>query len=550
MADNIKIIPLGGFDKIGMNMMLIEDDDTIIAVDCGMSFPPHNMPGIDTSIPDISYLTNNIDKLKGIVLTHGHEDHIGAIPYIIESLNVPIYGTPLTIALVEKKLRDHGIKKFKTKVIRQGNTIVVGSYKIEFITTNHSIPDAVMLAIHTPIGTIIHTGDFKIDHTPITGDSTDLRRIAALGTKGVLALISDSTNALIPGSSPSESEVSDSLDQLFNLHRDNRLIIATFASNMDRVQQIITLAGKYNRKVVLLGDTMLSIFEAARKLDYLHFSEDILINIEDVPSYESKDIIFLTTGNHGEPINCLTEIAEGTHKDIKLLPGDTILFSSIAIHGSENVFSKTMNMLEEQGANIVFQDIHATGHACSEELKLMYTLANPKYAIPAHGEYRYRKASANIAESMGIPKKDILLINNGDILTLSKDNAKVTSTIPLKEILIDGQGVGNIGKSILNERTKMGKNGVVIIEVSIGADSGRILAPTRITTKGFVNTKKSTDILPELEDVINAEIARLIAQDVHDDRFDRLVEKTAENYILKECNQRPLVIVLKREIVL
>ncbi|SFU52691.1 ribonuclease J [Butyrivibrio sp. INlla21] len=550
MSENIRIIPLGGFDKIGMNMMLIENDDTIIAIDCGMSFPPHNMPGIDTSIPDVDYLIENSDKLKGIVLTHGHEDHIGAIPYIIESLNVPIYGTPLTIALVEKKLTAHGIKKYKTKVIRQKNTIVLGSFKVEFITTNHSIPDAVMLAVHTPAGTVIHTGDFKIDYSPITGDSTDLRRIAALGSKGVLALITDSTNSLVPGSSPSESEVSASLDLLFNLHKENRLIIATFASNMDRVQQIITLAKKYNRKVVLLGDTMLSIFEAAKKLNYLNYSEDVLIDIKDVPTYESKEIIFLTTGNHGEPINCLTEIAEGTHDNIKLLPGDTVLFSSIAIHGSENLFSKTMNLLEEQGANIIFQDIHATGHACIDELKLMYNLAKPKYAIPAHGEYRYRKSGAAIAQQVGIDRKNILMLDNGDVLSLSADEAKLIDHISLKEVLIDGLGIGNIGKNIISDRTKMGKNGIVIIETCFGASSGRLVAPTRITTRGFVNTKVSTDILPGLEDAVKSEIARLIAQGVTGNKFDSLVQKAAEKYIINECDQRPLVIVLTNEIVL
>ncbi|RKM58254.1 ribonuclease J [Butyrivibrio sp. X503] len=550
MSENIRIIPLGGFDKIGMNMMLIENDDTIIAIDCGMSFPPHNMPGIDTSIPDVDYLIENTDKLKGIVLTHGHEDHIGAIPYIIESLNVPIYGTPLTIALVEKKLTAHGIKKYKTKVIRQKNTIVLGSFKVEFITTNHSIPDAVMLAVHTPAGTVIHTGDFKIDYSPITGDSTDLRRIAALGSKGVLALITDSTNTLVLGSSPSESEVSASLDLLFNLHKENRLIIATFASNMDRVQQIITLAKKYNRKVVLLGDTMLSIFEAAKELNYLNYSEEVIIDIKDVPTYESKEIIFLTTGNHGEPINCLTEIAEGTHDNIKLLPGDTVLFSSIAIHGSEDLFSKTMNLLEEQGANIIFQDIHATGHACIDELKLMYNLANPKYAIPAHGEYRYRKAGAAIAQQVGIDRKNILMLDNGDVLSLSEDEAKIIDHIPLKEVLIDGLGIGNIGRNILSERTKMGKNGVVIIEISFSSGSGRLVAPTRISTRGFVNTKVSTDTLPGLEDAVNSEIARLIAQGVTGDKFDSLVQKAAEKYIINECDQRPLVIVLTSEIVL
>nr|MCR5102165.1 ribonuclease J [Butyrivibrio sp.] len=416
MSNKVKIIPLGGFDKIGMNMTIIEYQNTIVVIDCGTSFPPNNMPGIDTVIPDISYLLNNKEKVKGIVLTHGHEDHIGAIPFILRQLNVPVYGTPLTIALTEKKISDMAIKKAKTKVIKLGNTIVLGDFKIEFIRANHSIPDAAMLAIYTPKGIIFHTGDFKIDLSPITGDSIDLRRISSLGSKGILALLSDSTNALREGFSPSEADVNVQLDMLYNKYKDNRLIIATFASNMDRVQQIISLAYKYGRKVILQGETMLSIFSEAEKLGYLHIPQDILISTDEISKFKDNELVFVTTGNHGEPITCLMDIASGKHPLIKLCQNDVILFSSIAIHGSEKSFSKILNDLEEQGATIVFQDIHATGHACAEELRLIYTLLSPKYLIPSHGEFRYRKAAAKLAISIGIPEENIFLIKNGDVL--------------------------------------------------------------------------------------------------------------------------------------
>ncbi|MBO4456608.1 MAG: ribonuclease J [Butyrivibrio sp.] len=550
MSDSIKIIPLGGFDKIGMNMLVIEYGGSMIIVDCGTSFPPHNMPGVDTAIPDTGYIIKNKDKLKGIVLTHGHEDHIGAIPYLIENLAVPVYGTPLTIALVEKKLEEHKIKKYRTKVIRQGSSFILGDFRIEFIKANHSIPDAVMLAIYTPQGMIIHTGDFKIDYTPITGDSIDLKRLAALGSKGVLAVLADSTNALVDGSSPSESEVSTSLDNLINKYRENRLIIATFASNMDRVQQIIKLAKKHKKKVVLLGETMLGIFEAAKKLDYLNLLEGVLIDVSEISNYNNEDLIFLTTGNHGEPINCLNEIAEGMHEHIKLCRGDTILFSSIAIHGSEHIFSKTMNLLEEQGANIVFQDLHATGHACSEELKLIYTLTSPKYVIPAHGEYRYRKASANIAESIGIPRENIFLINNGDVLEISDEATKVTDHIKLKEILIDGLGIGKVGRSVLAERKKLAKEGIVIASICIDVRSKRLVAPPNIVTKGFWDEQKSKDFIEKSEEVLYLEISRLISQGVFDERFSVQIKKALEKSIWERTMQRPFILVLINNVML
>jgi len=550
MDQSVKIIPLGGFDKIGMNMTVIEYGDSIIVIDCGTSFPPNNMPGIDTVIPDIAYLINNAKKVKGIVLTHGHEDHIGAIPYILEKLNVPVYGTALTIALTEKKLTDNGIKKYKTKVIKPGNTIVLGDFRIEFIRANHSIPDAAMLAIYTPEGIIFHTGDFKIDLTPITGDSIDLNRISALGTKGILALLSDSTNALKKGFSPSESSVNSQLDALYNKYKNNRLIIATFASNMDRVQQIITLAKKYNRKVILQGDIMLSIFSAAEKLNYLTVPENVLIDLVDIDKYQDSELVFLTTGNHGEPIACLMDIASGKHPQIKVKENDVILFSSIAIEGSETEFSTTLNALEEQGAHIVFQDIHATGHACAGELSLLYTLLKPKYLIPAHGEYRYRKAAARLGEKIGIPKNNIFLIKNGDILELSSDSCKVTGSITLREILIDGILISNMDNLLLKERHILAESGIVIAEICFDIKSGRLAATPKLTSRGFLSGVNDDNIRYIVQEALTTELSRLITQNVRDERLEEQIKKVIENTIFESTRQTPLVVVIVTNVML
>ncbi len=543
MSDKVKIIPLGGFDKIGMNMTIIEYKESMIAIDCGTSFPPNNMPGIDTSIPDVTYIINNIDKLKGIVVTHGHEDHIGAIPYIISKLNVPVYGTPLTILLVENKLKDLNIKKVKTKVVKQGNTITLGDFRIEFIKTNHSIPDAVMLSVTTPVGTIINTGDFKMDLTPINGDSIDLKRLSSIGSKGVLAVMADSTNALIEGYSPSETTVSKTLDHMFNTYKNHRLIIATFASNMDRVQQIIELANKFERKVIIQGTAMIEIFTAAEKLGYIHFPEDVLISPQEASNYPDNKLVFLTTGNHGEPITCLAQIAEGTHENIKIKKGDTILFSSIPIQGSEQNFSQTMNLLEEQGATIVFQDIHATGHACAEELKLLYTLLNPKFVIPAHGQYRFRKASAILAQDVGIPQENTFLIKNGDILELDNNSCNISGSIELNEILVDGLGIGDIGGKILKERRILADSGIVVVQICFDHKSGRLVSTPSVITKGFISNSYNSPIIKELQELVSSKIAFLINQNIRDERFTTLIKSDLEKYIWKNIMRKPLVVV-------
>ncbi len=548
--DFVKIIPLGGFDKIGMNMTLIETKDSIIAIDCGTSFPPNNMPGIATSIPDVTYLKDNLDRLKGIVLTHGHEDHIGALPYIIGDFKVPIYGTPLTIELVEDKFREFGISGVKTKAIKLGNTIVVGAFKVEFIRTNHSIPDSAMLAIYTPEGIIVHTGDFKIDMSPIIGDTADLTRLAALGTKGVLAVLSDSTNAMRKGISKSEQEVNEQLDNFFHIYRKNRLIIVTFASNMDRVEQIIRLGEKYNRKVVLEGSVLLKVFSAARKLGYLDICENTLIEVNDIDKYDDDQIIFLTTGNHGEPVQCIAGIAAGNNDRMRIKKSDVVLFSSIAINGNEVDFNKTLNSLEEQGAVVEFQDIHATGHACAGELKLLYSLLNPKFVIPAHGEYRYRREAKRIACSIGISSQNILLIKNGDIVELTSEECKINGHINLNDILIDGFEKKEIDFNVIEERKRLSQSGVVILEICIDKKTGRYASDLKITSRGFLVEEGNLDNIEKLKIVVLNELSRFVSQGVRDERASKGICQVAEDFIKREYNKSPIVVALITDVVI
>ncbi|WP_024867282.1 ribonuclease J [Butyrivibrio sp. FCS014] len=565
MTDSVRIIPLGGFDKIGMNMTLIESKDSIIAIDCGMSFPPDNMPGVTAMIPDTTYLEENRDKFKGIVLTHGHEDHIGALPYILGEMKVPVYGTPLTIALVEKRLSDFGIKGIKTRVIKQGATIVVGDFKVEFIKASHSIPDSAMLAIYTPLGIIFNTGDFKLDMTPVTGKMGDISRITALGSKGVLAVLSDSTNAMTEGFSRSELYVYEQLDVMFSRYRGSRLIIVTFATNMDRIQQIINLAGKYGRKMVMEGELMLEVFSEAGKLGYVDVPEDMIVSADRMNDYEDGEIIFLTTGSHGKSVQCISEIAQGSHPGIRIKENDVVLFSSIAIHGNEVEFNRTLNSLEEQGATVVFQDLHATGHACAEELKLLFAVLHPSYVIPAHGEYRYRREAKRIAAEVGIPAKNIFLIDNGDVVELARApeeqsdsdtstpddiTCSVTDHISLHDILVDGSERTRIDRTIIRDRERLSESGVVVIEVCIDKMTGRLASGINITSRGFVDEKKYQGLKGALETAVSGEIARCIGQGVRDERMSRGVERIAKDLIKDNTGKGPIVIVLITDVML
>ena len=550
MEDSIKIIPLGGFDKIGMNMTLIESADSIIAIDCGTSFPPNNLPGVAAIIPDVSYLKENIDKFKGIILTHGHEDHIGALPYIMDGLKVPVYGMPLTIAMVEKKFKDFGIKGIKTKVIKFGSTIVVGDFKAEFIRVNHSIPDSAMLAVYTSQGIIVNTGDFKFDMSPVMSKTADLARISAIGAKGVLAVLSDSTNAMQEGFSRSERYVNEQLDRFFNMYDRNRLIIVTFATNMDRIQQIIKLGQKYGRKIVLEGDLMLNVFSATRKLGYIEIPDDMLVDSNMLDKYKDDELIFLTTGNHGESVKCISEIAAGNNPLISIKKNDVVLFSSVTIHGNELEFSNTINSLEEQGAKVEFQDLHATGHACAEELKLLFTMLRPKFVIPAHGEYRYRREAKKIAAEVGVLSENIFLINNGDIVELDKDSCNVTGKLALSEILIDGREKSKIDNAVIRDRERLSESGFVIIEICIDKKTGRCVSDLNIQSRGFLDEEKFGEIADELKELAMKEISRFLGQGVRDERISKGVAAEVEKFIKNNCEKTPIVIALLTNIVL
>lgn len=550
MEDSIKIIPLGGFDKIGMNITLIESSDSLIAIDCGMSFPPDNLPGVAAIIPDVSYLSENRDKFKGIILTHGHEDHIGALPYVFDGINVPVYGTPLTIAMVEKKFRDFGIKKVKTKAIKFGSTIVVGDFKIEFIRGNHSIPDSAMLAVYTSQGIIFNTGDFKFDMSPVMSKTADLARLTAIGTKGVLAVLSDSTNAMQSGFSRSERYVNDQLDRFFNMYRKNRLIIVTFATNMERVQQIINLGLKYGRKIALEGDLLLDVFSAARKLGYINIPDNMLVENDMLDNCKDEELIFLTTGNHGESVKCISEIAAGNNPVIRIKKNDVVLFSSVTIHGSELEFSHTINSLEEQGARIEFQDLHATGHACAEELKLLFTMLHPKFVIPAHGEYRYRREAKRIAMEVGISSDDVFLIKNGDIIELKEDKCEIVGKIPLNEILIDGREKSKIDNLVIRDRMRLSESGVVIIEICIDKKTGRCVSDLNIRCRGFLDEEKFSEISDELKDLSMKEISRFLGQGVRDERISNGITALAENFIKEKCEKTPIVIAFVTNVML
>ena len=465
---SVKIIPLGGLDKIGMNITAIQYDDSIIVVDCGLAFPEEEMLGIDLVIPDVTYLKENADKVKGFVITHGHEDHIGSIPYVLKEVNAPIYATKLTMGLIDSKLKEHGMQRqVKRKVVRYGQSINLGDFRVEFIRTNHSIADAAALAIFSPAGVIIHTGDFKVDYTPVYGEPIDLQRMGELGKKGVLALMCDSTNALRPGFTMSERTVGATFDKIFTDNKNSRLIIATFASNVDRVQQIINSAVKYGRKVCVEGRSMVNIIEVAENLDYLKIPEGTLIDTEEMKNYTPEQIVLITTGSQGESMAALSRMAASLHRKVSIQPGDCVVFSSTPIPGNEKSVAKVINELGMKGAKVIFQDTHVSGHACQEEIKLLYSLIKPKYAIPVHGEYRHLMAQKEVVQSLGYDKEDIFIAKCGDVLELSEEKAGIVGHVQTGEILVDGLGVGDVGNIVLRDRQNLAENGIIIVVLTL-----------------------------------------------------------------------------------
>ncbi|MDD3402715.1 MAG: ribonuclease J [Hespellia sp.] len=542
--EKMKIIPLGGLEAIGMNITAFEYDDSIIVVDCGLAFPTDDMLGIDLVIPDITYLQDNRDKVKGFIITHGHEDHIGALPYILKELNLPIYTTKLTMGIIEHKLTEHNLmRSTRRKVVKHGQSINLGKFRIEFIKTNHSIQDASALAIYSPAGIVVHTGDFKVDYTPIFGDAIDLQRFAELGKKGVLALMSDSTNAIRPGFTASERTVGATFDHIFAEHQDSRLIIATFASNVDRVQQIINSANKYGRKVVVEGRSMVNIIGIASELGYLDIPENTLIEIDKLKNYPPEKTILITTGSQGESMAALSRMAAGIHRKITIQPSDTIIFSSSPIPGNEKSVSKIINELEQLGADVIFQDTHVSGHACQEELKLIYALVKPKYAIPVHGEFRHLKANSEIAKSIGIPKDNIFLLQSGDVLELGQEKAEVVDKVHTGGILVDGLGVGDVGNIVLRDRQHLAEDGILIVVLTLQKGTNQLLAGPDIVSRGFVYVRESEVLMEEAKHVMTDALDNCLSNKRADwNKIKLVVRDTMNDYIWKKTKRRPMII--------
>ncbi|MBQ5431035.1 MAG: ribonuclease J [Lachnospiraceae bacterium] len=547
----LKIIPLGGVELIGMNMTAIEYDDSIIVIDCGLAFPEDDMLGVDMVIPDITYLLENEDRVKGIFITHGHEDHIGAIPYVLRELQVPIYATRLTMGIIERKLEEHGMMtKVRRKVVKYGQSINQGPFRVEFIKTNHSIADAAALAIYTPAGTLVHTGDFKVDYTPVFGDAIDLQRFAELGRKGVLALMCDSTNAERPGFTQSESTVGVIFDDIFAEHKDTRIIIATFASNVDRVQQIINTAYKYGRKVVVEGRSMVNIINTATELGYLNIPENTLIPTDQLKNYPDERTVLITTGSQGESMAALSRMANGMHKKIAIKPNDTIIFSSHPIPGNEKDVSRIINELYRKGANVIFQDVHVSGHACAEEIKLIYSLVKPKYSVPVHGEYKHLKAQERIARSLGYDTDHIKILSSGDVLEFNgKGVAKVSGKVHTGSVMVDGLGVGDVGSIVLRDRQHLAEDGIIIVVMAMEASSGAVVSGPDIVSRGFVYVRGAEDLMDSAHSVVADTVASLEDSGIRDwSKIKTEIKSTLSDFVWKETQRRPMILPIIQEV--
>ena len=541
---SVKIIPLGGLEQIGMNITAFEYEDSIVVVDCGLAFPEDDMLGIDLVIPDVTYLKENISKVKGFVITHGHEDHIGALPYILKEVNVPVYSTKLTLGLITNKLKEHNlVRSTKLKEVKHGQVINLGDFSIEFIKTNHSIQDASALAIYSPAGIVVHTGDFKVDYTPVFGDAIDLQRFAEIGKKGVLALMCDSTNAERPGFTMSERTVGHVFDNLFNEHKNARIIIATFASNVDRVQQIINTAYKFGRKVAVEGRSMVNIISVASELGYLRIPENTLIEIDQVKNYPDEKVVLITTGSQGESMAALSRMAANIHKKITIKPNDTIIFSSNPIPGNEKAVSKVINELSMKGAKVIFQDVHVSGHACQEEIKLIYSLVRPKYAIPVHGEYRHLTAQKHVVEDLGIPKENIFILASGNVLELDANSATVTGSVHTGAIFVDGLGVGDVGNIVLRDRQHLSEDGIMIVVMTLERHSNVVLAGPDIVSRGFVYVRESEDLMEDAKEVVENALDSCLERNITDwGKIKNTVKDALSDFLWKRTKRSPMIL--------
>ena len=549
-GSGLKVIPLGGLEQIGMNITAFEYEDSIVVVDCGLSFPEDDMLGIDLVIPDVTYLKNNIEKVKGFVITHGHEDHIGALPYVLRDINAPIYATKLTMGIIENKLKEHNLtNNTRRKVVKFGQSINLGQFRIEFIRTNHSIVDAAALAIYSPAGVVVHTGDFKVDYTPVFGDAIDLQRFAEIGKKGVLALMCDSTNAERTGFTPSERTVGKTFDNIFQEHKNTRIIIATFASNVDRVRQIINSAYKFGRKVVVEGRSMVNIIETATTLGYLEIPDNTLIDTELLKNYPDQKTVIITTGSQGESMAALSRMAEDNHRKISIGPGDTVIFSSHPIPGNEKAVTNVINELLLKGADVIFQDVHVSGHACQEEIKLIYSLVRPRYAIPVHGEYKHLKAQAKIVKELGIAKENIFILQTGDVLELTEEKAQITGRVPVGDILVDGLGVGDVGNIVLRDRQHLAEDGILIVVLGLDSATDELVSGPDIVSRGFVYVRESDELMEEARAVVNEAVEGCLSRGIADwGKLKSSIKDALGEFVWRKTKRRPMILPIIMEV--
>ncbi len=549
--DNLKIIPLGGIEEIGKNITVFEYGNDIVLVDCGVAFPEDDMLGIDLVIPDFTYLERNKDRIRGLVITHGHEDHIGSIAYLLKQINVPIYATKLTIGLISNKLEEHRLlKTAKLHVVKQGQTIVLGKIRVEFIRSCHSIPDSVALAIHTPVGTVVHTGDFKIDYTPIDDQKIDLGRLAELGNRGVLALLSDSTNAERKGYTMSESTVGEVFDKLF-MNCKKRIVVATFASNMHRVQQIVNSAVANNRKIAVCGRSMINMIQTSVELGYIHAPKNVFIELDMIKNYTDDQLVIITTGSQGEPMSALTRMANGEHRKVNINSNDLVIISATPIPGNEKFVAKVIDDLMKIGAEVVYSslaDVHVSGHACQEEQKLMLSLVRPKYFIPVHGEYRQLIAHRNTARQMGIPADNVLLMKNGKVLELNENEAKFTGTVPVGKVFVDGLGVGDVGNIVLRDRQHLSQDGLIIVVLTMDK-SGNVVAGPDIISRGFVYVRESENLMDEVKTLVNVEVMKCVDNHISDwSTIKTTIRDSLKDYIFQATKRNPMILPIVMEI--
>ncbi|MBV4418687.1 ribonuclease J [Clostridium tyrobutyricum] len=550
--DKVKVIPLGGLGEIGKNMTAIEYKDDIIVIDCGLKFPDDEMLGVDLVIPDITYLKKNIERVRGIFLTHGHEDHIGALPYVLKEINVPVYGTKLTLGIVETKLKEHRIlSKVKLNCVKPKDIIRLQNMSVEFIRTSHSIADSTAIAIHTPLGVILHTGDFKIDYTPIDGSLIDLARFAELGKKGVLLMLADSTNVERPGYTMSERTVGETFQKFFATAK-NRIIVATFASNIHRIQQIITAAEKYSRKVAISGRSMENIMDVAMKLGYININKNTLINIDNINKYPNNKLVIITTGSQGEPMSALSRMAASEHKKVNIIPGDRIIISASAIPGNEKLISKVINQLFKKGAEVIYEalaDVHVSGHACQEELKLIHTLVKPRFFMPVHGEYRHLKQHADLAMKLGLPANHVIIGDNGDVIELTRNSIKRAGTVISGQVFVDGLGVGDVGNIVLRDRRHLSQDGILTVVVTIDKGSASVIAGPDIISRGFVYVRESEDLMEEAKELVRGVLKE--CEEKHITEWANIksnVKEVLRSFLYERTKRKPMILPIIMEI--